>query len=690
MGLFAEVKKWLSSWLLCVSLLSLALSLSSPGQALADKAAIKKLMTMSLEELMNVEISLPTRNPLPVHKAPAIATVITAREIRNMGARNLLDILRIVPGIGVSIAPIAVYHTIEVRGIKTLNSEKVLIMIDGHCLNEAMHSSSAFFWQYMSVEKIKRVEIIRGPGSALYGANAFTAVINIITKGADDINGLQVTAGGGSFDTRHSNVLFGHTGKKLKIAGTFDYLDTDGPSSFIERDAIGNSGNTLLWEKRPDFGLKIGYGDFVLQGGYLRNRMGPYIGAASALSTRSDQEWGQYWADLIYNRNLSKQFALKARLYGDEVNLNPFWELFPPGFTLGPFTYPDGLLGGPASKHRKIGIELTTDYSLAEHRLTTGILGEHIDQYEIDSYGNYNPLTYAPLPSYQPIAPFNQEVTRNIWALYIQDVWDIRANLSLTVGLRHDHYSDFGGTTNPRVGLVWEFMNNSSLKLLYGTAFRAPSFAELYHANNPSVIGNEDLKPEKIKTYEIALEHRFFDRYVLRLNYFHNNISDLIVTGPQPAPLTPAQYINQGKAKVEGIEAELKADFGADCYAFVNYSYQDPRDGDTDQRLPDVPWQRANAGVNLAPWQYLNANVTISWIGERPRADGDTRSDLSSATLVDLTLIAKNFFKTLEISGSAYNLFDADYRDPNPAPGTVPNDYPTNERMFMLELRYTL
>ena len=129
--IFAEVKKWLSSWLFCVSLLSLALSLSSPWQALANEVAIKKLMSMSLEELIEVNIALPTRNPLPIHKAPAIATVITAKEIRNMGARNLLDILRRVPGVEVNIASTPLIHSVAIRGIKTLYSEKILVMIEG-------------------------------------------------------------------------------------------------------------------------------------------------------------------------------------------------------------------------------------------------------------------------------------------------------------------------------------------------------------------------------------------------------------------------------------------------------------------------------------------------------------------------------------------------------------------------------
>ncbi len=632
------------------------------------------------------DLIIATRHEIPVRKAPAIATIISAKEIRNMGARNLLDILRKVPGIGISIAPIPVAHSIEVRGIKTLNSEKILIMIDGHSLNEAMHSSSTLFFQYMSVEHIKRVEIIRGPGSALYGANAFLAVINIITKDTEDINGLQITSGGGSFNTKHYNLLFGYKGEKLKIAGHFDYLDTDGPSSFIEQDAVLNSGDTIMWQERPDIGLSISYGDFTLRGGYLKNKMGPYIGAANALNDESAQDWGQYYADLILEKDLTGSLDIVTRLYFDQVILDPYWELFSEGHQIGPYTYPDGLLGNPASKHRRIGGEITTNYSISDHLLTTGILYENTDQYYIKSIGNFNPITYAPLGSNQEIASFNREVKRDIWALYVQDVWDITDDISLTTGVRYDNYSDFGGTTNPRAGLVWNFIKNTSFKLLYGSAFRAPSFAELYHANNPSLVGNEDLKPEKIKTYEMGLEHRFLGKYMARLNYFYNDITDLIVSGVQPAP-GPAVYENRDSAEIDGIEFELLADFGNDNYGFINYSFQDPRDGVTDERLADVPSHKANAVINLAPWQYLNTNVSFSWIGERPRTDGDTRDDVSSDILVDLTLIAKNFYRTLEIRGSVYNLFDEDYRDPSPSL-KVPNDFPTNERMVMIEARY--
>jgi iron complex outermembrane receptor protein len=662
----------------------------SPAQAETSRDfTMERLLAMSLEELIEVEVVLATRNPLPVHKAPAIASVVTERDIRNMGARTLLDVLRIIPGLGVSIAPIPVFHSIEVRGIKTLFSEKVLLMIDGHTTNDAMQSSSAHKFEYMSVEKIKRIEVIRGPGSALYGANAFAAVINVVTKTAVDINGLQLTAGGGSFDTQHYNILFGHTHGKLKITGSIDYLDTDGPSSFVEQDVIGNSGDTLMWQERPDVNLNLSYGDFILSGGYIENRMGPYIGASSALNKQTEQEWAQYWADLQYKATMTEQLSVKARLYGYLIESDPYWELFPPGMRLGPYLYSDGMIGYPASKHWKLGGEITTDYSLADHLITAGIFGEHVDQYEVVSYGNFHPLTYAPLDSFQPIASFNQEVTRDIWALYIQDVWNILDNLSLTIGLRHDNYSDFGGTTNPRAGLVWELADDTSLKLLYGSAFRAPGFAELYHSNNPSLVGNPQIEPEEIETYEAGVEHHFLNKYALKFNYYYNKISELIVEGPKTSPIIAPQYVNQGEATVEGVEVELKAEWGNEMYGFINYSYADPRDDETDNKLPDVAEHRVNVGINVEPWKYLNGNVTVSWIGERTRADEDIRDDLSPSTLVDVTLIGKNFYKSLEIRGSVHNLFDENYRDPSPFPGPVPNDHPTNERILMVEFRYT-
>jgi iron complex outermembrane receptor protein len=605
-----------------------------------------------------------------------------------------MDILKRVPGIGISIADFTIMPAIEVRGIRTDKSEKILFMLDGHRLNSPLNGTAFIYFNDIPVENIKRIEVIRGPGSALYGANAFLAVVNIVTKGIEDIKGLQVTAGSGSFDTQHYNLLFGHDKEKLKITGHLDYLDTDGASSYIEQDTDGISGHTLEWEEKTDAGFNIIYEDITFMGRYINKKTGPYIGISYALNDETVQDYQIGLANLAYYRKLTDIIGIKVRLYGNITVNDPLWEQHSEGFSIPAYgyLYPDGMLGNPRATGRTLGSEVMMDYKLTDHLLTTGIMYEDEKQYDTGRSINFDADTFAPT-SFQDVTEtgnYTKDVSRDIWAVYMQDVWSINDNVSLTAGIRHDHYSDFGGTTNPRGGFVWEFEKNTSLKLLYGSAFRAPYFDELYYFKNPVYGGNPDLEPEEIKTYEAGLEHRFLKKHTARLNYFYNNISNLIVFGPKPAdPTKPRVYENKGSAEVQGIELELLSDFDKENYGYLNYSYQDPRDGDTDERLPDVPSHRANAGINLAPWKYLNANVNISWTGKRPRAEGDTRNDLSSSTLVDLTLIAKKFYETLEIRGSVYNLFDEDYRDPSPFPVQVPNDYPTNERMFLIEARYT-
>jgi iron complex outermembrane receptor protein len=674
-------------------LLLIALTFFIPLNSYAVQLAQLEIETT--EELLLFfdveELVIATRRPTSIRKAPAIATVITAKEIRNMGARNLLDILRKVPGLGVGTHDLSVYDAIEIRGIRSTLSEKVLFMIDGHTLNTPVHGSAVITFLYLSADAIKRVEVIRGPGSALYGANAFIGVINVVTKKSDDIKGLQITAGGGSFDTQHYSLLFGHEKNGLKISGYFDHLTTDGPSHFIEQDSVGNSGDTIEYREKPEIGFNIEYKDLIVKGGYLKNKAGPRIGAAFALNDETVQEWEQYYLDIIYDKKITNELNINVRLYGDYLDTDPYWELFSEGFP----GYPDGMIGNPSGKNSTLGAEITAEYEFSDHLLTLGGMYEKEKIYGSKSITNFHPTetipgTPIPLPlgSIQDISDwgnFIQNAKRNIWAVYIQDIWNITDKASLTTGIRYDHYSDFGGTTNPRAGFVWEFMKDTSVKLLYGSAFRAPTFTDLYQTNNPSFIGNPDIKPEEIQTYEAGIEHHFLNKYTARLSYFYNDINNLITTGGGQPP----QLENRGGAKVEGIETELLFDFGNDNYGFINYSYQHPVDKETGQRIPDVPAHRANAVINLAPWKYLNTNISISWVGKRYRAETDTRSDIPADTLVDLTLIAKNFHKNLEIRGSIYNLFNEHYLDPNPAPGSVPYDYPANKQMFIIEARYT-
>ena len=177
-----------------------------------------------------------------IKKASASITVIDEDTIHKMGANNIMDILVTVPGLGVSQSNLYV-DKITVRGIETWFSEKVLILLDGHSLNvDLLNGGATGAYKDIPVELIKRIEIIRGPASALYGENAFTALINIITKTAQDINGSKVVIKYGSDNTKIANLTFSKVFENFEIMTNFNYITSNGDARYIESDSVGNSG----------------------------------------------------------------------------------------------------------------------------------------------------------------------------------------------------------------------------------------------------------------------------------------------------------------------------------------------------------------------------------------------------------------------------------------------------------------
>lgn len=634
-----------------------------------------------------------TKHLMESRTAPAINSVITAEQIRNMGARNIFDVLDKIPGFSTSWNQIK--GVINVRGVQTDHAEKVLLMIDGVRIRDSYTGSPTFlFGEDLMVENIKRIEVVRGPGSALYGANAFVGVVNIITKDPQDYGDDHVVASAmvGSFNTRQYNVLFSNNKGDFKISGHLNYLDTDGERPLIEADALSNHpvyntsaslapGKAQGFDEKIDAGLKLKYKDFSLNGRIIDKERGTFAGVLGALNTDSKLDVSMGLADLNYHKAISDELDLSAKLYYVHMDYDAYSELYPPGFTGGNDV---GLIGNPSFKNDVIGIELTTNYSLDDHLITSGVVYEEDRQYDVRSISNFADPFSAPVDTTET-SNFNINVTRKIWAAYVQDLWEITAYDSLTLGVRYDYYNDFGGTTNPRVGYVHEFENEMIVKLLYGRAFRAPNNNELYSINNPAVVGNPDLEPETIETFEASVEIPFQRYFTFNTSYFHNVIDDIIrldTSLPSPYPFVNAT----NESTVEGVEAELKCSFGKNRYGYLNASYQDSED-DHGRDLPYVADWMGNAGYNHEFFGKLNANVNVYWIGERTRVEGDTRDKAPCATLVDVSLILRNFYKRLEIKGSVFNIFDDDFVAPSTIT-SITNDLPLHERMFLVEVLY--
>jgi outer membrane receptor for ferrienterochelin and colicins len=675
-------------------ILVLNLMLSTLGNSFAqdEETELEEMFAIFTEE--EIVISA-LKKPRTVSKSPAIMSVITAKQIKYMGFRTLTDILKTVPGFDISMNNDGTKE-IGVRGV--LSSPKVKILIDGHSVNDPYSGEATFNFNDLVVENIKRIEIIRGPGSALYGQNAFLAVVNVITKDTEDIDGFQLTTSGGSFDTQNYNMLFGKEYGDLKILGFLDYLDTQGFSKKIEQDVIFTSpaskspGRSQNRKEKTDLNLKLSYKNLEFKSKYMKKRREAYIGLDDALTEETMISTTYMFSELIYKSSLSEKLKMITKMYYDQYNDESFIESRPDGFQLSAtpaFTYPDGIKGLARFKQKTIGFENQFNYNIFKgNELTLGFQYEWIHQHDIKHASNINPLTLVSLPSVTDFSkdlPFTRRrITRHIWAFYLQDEWNITKDIDLTVGVRHDNFTRFGGTTNPRLGLIWRFMENAHLKLLGATAFRAPNFEEMFLINNNVRIGDSNLDPEKINTFEVSLGYNFHRYLRGNINYFYNRIRDRIVVLEKSGA---DQFANSSGARIKGLEAELKADFGNDNFLFANYTFQDAEETRSRTRLPFVPIHKANFGVNAAFWKYANANLNTFVSGPRTREDADTRRDLPSYTLSNFTLIGKNFIDHLEIRGSVFNLFDKSYDDPALI-NAVPTDHPQQGRSFMIELRF--
>lgn len=614
-----------------------------------------------------------------VEKSVATTSVITQDEIRHIGARNLLDVLRLVPGLGITQTMIGV-REIEVRGVKTLLSDKVLFMLNGHPLDHNLNNAGSV-WVYddLPVDTVKRIEVVRGPGSALYGANAFLAVINIITLTAKDLNGFQASSGWGSFDTQQYRASWGKQFNNTAEAVLhFNHTDTNGIKSPVAQDILSLQGkNSLapgtsdLSEGRNDLEWQLGYQGFKLDGRYIKKQTGAFIGTSYALSNQTEQNYDDYFLQLSRTWKLLEHLSIDTRIYHDSFSFDNLSQVEP------------SLFNRNALIDKRTGGEIQTNYQYSDTQ--TLIAGFSYTAEE--QYGIVDETGTTPDHLQTSALIFGKNRIRNHWGLYVQDVWDPLPDLRLTLGARYDEYNDFGGTFNPRMGFNWEFIKDYSLKFSYGTAYRAPAFGEL-DLTHPFVSGNPNLSPEQAETFETGIIARPAEGLTAQAIYYHTHISEIISL--VPGQTTALRYDNSGSMLSEGVELESRYDFNGDLqgsYLAANIVFQNPIQNN--QTVADVPQQRTNLILNWAFDTHWSAFAHVLIKDDTRRAVNDTRKNVPGYALLDLSLLSHNLFaKGIDVSFSVYNLFDENYYDP--APTSIPGDYQQAERAYFghITLRY--
>ena len=637
--------------------------------------------------------------------------MVTDKQIRQMGARYLKDVMETVPGWylwqtfygGGGAGMLA-------RGALSPSSNQILIMVNSHVVN-GPYMGGGGAYQYLDLDNVKRIEFVTGSGSALYGSGAMAGIVNIITKDGEDVDGLQLTGRGGSYNTWETNALFGKTIEGLEVAAYVDYLNTDGFRGHVDQDqqseldqrwgthaslAPGNmKGQADQWDAQ----LTMKYKGLKFDGKYIGRKHDFYFGVRPILDNMSKMDYQQYYLNLSYDATVMEGLDLLVKAFRNQYSSNSTWQVFPKdsliGTPTGPTILSDNKFTDSANNGRRTGAEAQTTYEITDgNTIVGGIAFEQMEVYDFSKKGNYLPVTsnvIIPLPSVQdwPDNLIMPDKKRELWAAYAEDLWDITDDLRLTIGGRYDHYSDFGGQFSPRVGLNWDFAQNYYAKCLYGRAFRAPTFRELYDP----VRGSPDLKPVTNDNYELSFGVRFLPSFSAQVTgfYFEDNNGITPDTSGTPPSM---QFINATKTKGKGVELQMKYDFGRGTYLSMNYTYQNTELFDPDLPFMGAWWEPKQLGTlaaNIRLNRYLNLNAYLLYRGDWTRSKDDTRDDPEDYALVNATLIARNFLKELkglEVRGSVYNLFNKEYTSPT-APGELPDDLPMPGINFFLELRYT-
>jgi outer membrane receptor for ferrienterochelin and colicins len=654
-------------------------------------------------------VTIATGSKQPIARAPSVATVITAEDIQAIGAADLDEVLETVPGLHVARSVLGYNPVYTIRGISTQYNPQVLMLVNGIPITGVFVGDRSQVWGGMPVENIARIEVIRGPGSALYGADAFSGVINIITKTAADINGTQVGLRAGSFNSRDAWMQYGGALGAYDAAAYLRVGHTDGQHQIIKADVLSGTpfslapGPVNLGYDAIDGRVDLSRNKWRLRAGYQqRANGGTGAGVASALDPAGKNYGERVNTDLTYqDANFAPNLDVTAQASYLYITEQSDLTLFPPGtnFGLGPF--PNGVVGNPYKWERHLRFNLAAVYSgLQSHKLRFGVGTQGDNLYRTQESRNYNLVTIpgagnfpAPLPGgvTQMTAAdiFMTPHARRVNYVYAQDEWSFIRDWYLTAGVRNDQYSDFGSTTNPRLALVWDTAYNLTSKLLYGRAFRPPSFSELYNINNPVGLGNPKLKPETNESVELAFAWQAASTLQANLNLFRYQMKDILrFVQDTSTGISTAQ--NAGQQHGQGMEVELVWDASQSLRLSGNYAQQHSIDDATNQDAGNAPRHHVYA---RADWRFMprwSMDTQLNYIADRKREQFDTRPPIADYHTVDLTLRSNNQSNDWGIAFKVLNLFGADAREPSPAPGLIPYDLPVDPRAWRVELNHQL
>jgi outer membrane receptor for ferrienterochelin and colicins len=633
-------------------LLALSLAFGARSSEIDPTPKTNDLTELPLEALMNLEVPkvyAASKLEQKTTEAPASTTIITSDEIKKFGYRTLADALESVPGFNVSYD--RNYDFLGAEGISLGDANnRILLLVNGHRVNNNLTDSAAIGTDFiLDMDLVDRIEIIRGPAAVLYGNNAFLGVINVITRQGGQIHGAETSFDYGAFDTYKGRVTIGEqftNGVNLLLSGSiyrsagpeslyYPQFATPAQNNGVAKNMDGDSYNSLF--------ASVNYRDFTLEGAFNdRDKVNP--------TAQFDTTFNDPRLRTIDDRGYT---ALKfAHSFPDVVDVTA--QVYFDSYTHA-IGYPQSLVVGT----NVLFSGITTEHDTGEWWGTELQLNKTLwDRHVITVGGEYR----DDFVQEQRISgQTSVNSSRESYGVYLQGDFAVLTNLHFNGGVRYDQYGDFDPAFDPRLALIYNPLPGSTLKAIYGTAFRVPDFEEL---SDPRF---QQISPERITSYELVYEQEIARHLRSSLSGFYNDMHHLIV-------FDNGMYTNLN-AQTKGLELALEGSWVYGIRSRASYSFQYTRDNTVAWELPDSPEQMVKFNVSVPLLKdKLFAGAEIQYTSDRLSLHNATDAggqpitlqgeDAGGYTIVNLTLFSQNLIKNVEFSASLYNLLDRRYLDP--------------------------
>jgi outer membrane receptor for ferrienterochelin and colicins len=657
--------------------------LGFPAGAKAETLSADTLMDLPLEKLVNVEVTVTSVSKYAekISEAPSAVEVVTADDIRTYGYRTLGEAL---DGLhGLYAASDRNYNYLGVRGFLRPGdyNSRILVMVDGRRMNDNIYDSANTGQEFMlDMDLVERIEFIPGPGSSLYGANAMEGVINVISKKGADVGGVELAGGLGSFGTNTERATYGRVlenGADVLLSASRYY--SGGPSKLFYpefNDPTTNNGiahDIDEEEARRLFG-KVRYKDFTFTAGIVdRFKQVPIASFGSIFNDPGENSTDiSGFGEIQYDKKLNDKTDVQVKAFYQGYYYDAH---FPYDNDPGPLT--DRIVNFDAADGRWAGIEANVVTSAFDrHKLVAGI------EYQYDLRQRVYNYDISPYALYQ-----DSNRVGNRAGIYAQDDYRLRDDLIISAGFRVDQNHMIDDLQfNPRLALIWNPLQTTTVKLLYGSAFRAPNIYER-DLNTAGNAANPDNEEEHIRTYEGVVEWRPQDGVRLTGSVFNNDFTKVLTQDP-----VTDQFVNTGKFTAYGYElgAEKKWANGRSMKGSFDHTILHDETG------------------GVSSWAVDSPKNVFKLLYSEPLFDGkaklglenvfvDARKTLQNSTasrydLVNANLSSKEILPGADASFGVYNIFNA---HPEMVGGAgagavdiTQNVIPMNGRSVRLKLQY--